>query len=135
MKDRSRRWLIQLQDQQSYNKPTTGSTTVFGDVSALAANKLGQSVSRISIQQLWWSCANGDGGDSFARLDYEDSDGDVPIMTLIDSGHFDFREFNGIPPETSSNSNENDINLVVPGAADSGNTYTVIAEFQKIYSE
>tara|TARA_Y100001937_G_scaffold4558_1_gene6016 strand:- start:761 stop:1186 length:426 start_codon:yes stop_codon:yes gene_type:complete len=113
----------------------SGSTTVFGDVSALAANKLGQSVSRISIQQLWWSCANGDGGDSFARLDYEDSDGDVPIITLIDSGHFDFREFNGIPPETSSNSNENDINLVVPAAADSGNTYTVIAEFQKIYSE
>ena len=48
---------------------------------------------------------------------------------------FDFRDFNGIPPNTSSNSNENDINLVVPGAADSGNTYTVIAEFQKIYSE
>jgi hypothetical protein len=93
------------------------------------------SVTRISIQQLWWSCANGDGGDSFARLDYEDSDGDIPIITLIDSGYFDFRDFNGIPPNTSSNSNENDINLVVPGAADSGNTYTVIAEFQKIYSE
>ena len=59
----------------------------------------------------------------------------MPIITLIDTGHFDFRDFNGIPPETSSNSNENDINLVIPGAADSGNTYTVIAEFQKIYSE
>jgi hypothetical protein len=94
-----------------------------------------QSVSRISIQQLWWSCANGDGGDSFARLDYEDSDGDIPIVTLIDSGYWDFRDFNGIPPNTSSNSNQNDINLVVPSAADSGNTYTVIAEFQKIYSE
>ena len=132
--------ILQQTDNKAYVKIVvqsdgTGGTTVFGDVSALAANKLGQSVSRISIQQLWWSCANGDGGDSFARLDYEDSDGDVPIITLIDTGHFDFRDFNGIPPETSSNSNENDINLVIHGAADSGNTYTVIAEFQKIYSE
>ena len=132
--------ILQQTDNKAYVKIVvqsdgTGGTTVFGDVSALAANKLGQSVSRISIQQLWWSCANGDGGDSFARLDYEDSDGDVPIITLIDTGHFDFRDFNAIPPETSSNSNENDINLVIPGAADSGNTYTVIAEFQKIYSE
>ena len=132
--------ILQQTDNKAYVKIVvesdgTGGTTVFGDVSALAANTLGQSVTRISIQQLWWSCANGDGGDSFARLDYEDSDGDIPIITLIDSGYFDFRDFNGIPPNTSSNSNENDINLVVPSAADSGNTYTVIAEFQKIYSE
>ena len=26
-----------------------------------------------------------------------------------------------------------DVNFVVPGAADSGNMYTVVAEFQKIY--
>jgi hypothetical protein len=106
-----------------------------GDVSALTANILGQAVKYLSVQQLWFSCSAGDGGDAFARLDAEDSDGDIPIITLIDSGYFDFRDFNGIPPNTSSNSNQNDINLVVPGAADSGNTYTVIAEFQKIYSE
>ena len=111
----------------------TGGTTVFGDVSSLANNKEGQSVSTISLQRLWWSCANGDGGDSFARLDYEDSDGDIPIVTLIDSGYWDFREFGGIPANTSSNSNQNDVNFVVPGAADSGNTYTCIAEFVKNY--
>ena len=111
----------------------TGGTTVFGDVSALADNKENQSVSTISLQRVWWSCANGDGGDSFARLDYEDSDGDIPIITLIDSGYWDFREFGGIPANTSSNSNENDVNFVVPGAADSGNTYTCIAEFIKNY--
>ena len=110
-----------------------GGTTVFGDVSALAANTLGQDVARISIQQLWWSCANGDGGDSFARIDYEDNDGDIPIVTLVDSGYWDFREFGGIPADKSSNSNQSDVNFVVPGAADSGNMYTVIAEFQKIY--
>ena len=111
----------------------SGGTTVFGDVSALAANTLGQSVARISLQQVWWSCENGDGGDSFARLDYEDSDGDIPIVTFIDSGYWDFRAFGGIPANTSSNSNQNDINLVIPSAADSGNTYTVIMEVQKIY--
>ena len=111
----------------------TGGTTVFADVSALAANANGQSVTTVSPQRIWWSCANGDGGDSFARLDFEDSDGDIPLVTLVDSGYWDFREFGGIPANTSSNSNQSDVNFVVPGAADSGNTYTVITEFIKNY--
>ena len=111
----------------------TGGTTVMGDVSALAANTLGQAVARISIQQLWFSCSEGDGGDAFARLEYEDSDGDIPIITLVSSGNFDFRSFGGLPANTSSNSNENDIQVVIPSTADSGNTFSIIAEFQKIY--
>ena len=111
----------------------TGGTTVFGDVSALAGNKEGQSVTTLSLQRVWWTCANGDGADAFARLDYEDSDGDIPIITLIDSGYWDFREFGGIPANTSSNSNENDVNFVVAAAAYSGNSYTCIAEFIKNY--
>ena len=116
-----------------YESDGTGGTTVFADVSALAANSNGDSVTTVSPQRIWWSCANGDGGDSFARLDFEDSDGDIPIVTLVDSGYWDFREFGGIPANTSSNSNQSDVNFVVPGAADSGNTYTVIAEFIKNY--
>ena len=111
----------------------TGGTTVFADVSALAANVSGESPTHLTLQRLWYSCSNGDAKDSFARLDYEDSDGDIPIVTLIDSGYWDFREFGGIPANTSSNSNQNDVNFVVPGAADDGNTYTVIAEFIKNY--
>ena len=111
----------------------TGGTTVFGDVSAFAKDEHGNSVSTLSLQRIWWSCANGDGGDAFARLDYEDSDGDIPIITLIDSGYWDFREFGGIPANTSSNSNENDVNFVVAAAADSGNSFTCIAEFIKNY--
>ena len=111
----------------------TGGTTVFGDVSALAKDEHGNSVSTLSLQRIWWSCAIGDGGDAFARLDYEDSDGDIPIITLIDSGYWDFREFGGIPANTSSNSNENDVNFVVAAAADSGNSFTCIAEFLKNY--
>ena len=111
----------------------TGGTTVFGDVSALTGNNEGQSVTTLSLQRVWWTCANGDGADAFARLDYEDSDGDIPIITLIDSGYWDFREFGGIPADKSSNSNQSDVNFVVAAAADSGNSYTCIAEFKKIY--
>ena len=111
----------------------TGGTTVFGDVSALTGNNEGQSVTTLSLQRVWWTCANGDGADAFARLDYEDSDGDIPIITLVDSGYWDFREFGGVPANISSNSNQYDVNFVVPGAADDGNTYTVVAEFIKNY--
>ena len=111
----------------------TGGTTVFADVSALAANVDGASPTHVTLQRLWYSCSNGDGKDSFARLDYEDSDGDIPIVALVGSGYWDFREFGGIPVDKSSNSNESDVNFVVPGAADSGNMYTVVAEFVKLY--
>ena len=111
----------------------TGGTTVMGDVSALAANNSGQAVARISIQQLWFSCSEGDGGDAFARLDYEDDDGDIPLITLVSNGYFDFRTFGGIPANTSSNTNQNDIHVVIPSTVDSGNTFSIIAEFQKIY--
>ena len=111
----------------------SGGTTVFADVSALAANAAGESCTHVTLQRVWWSCSNGDGQDSFARLDYEDSDGDIPIITLVDSGYWDFSEFGGIPADKSSNSNQSDVNFVVPSTADSGNMYTIIAEFQKIY--
>ena len=111
----------------------TGATTVFGDVSAMAARDDGTSVSHLALMRIWISCQGGDGGDSYARLDEEDSDGDIPIIGLTGTGHWDFRDFGGIPADKTSNSNESDVNLVVPGAADSGNMYTIVAEFQKIY--
>ena len=111
----------------------TGATTVFGDVSAMAARDDGTSVSHLALMRIWFSCQGGDGGDSYARLDEADSDGDIPIIGLTGTGHWDFRDFGGIPADKTSNSNESDVNFVVPGAADSGNMYTVVAEFQKIY--
>ena len=112
----------------------TGGTTVFGDVSAMATNAEGQSCLHLVIQRLWFSCDTGNGGDSFARLDEEDDDGDIPIIGLTGTGYWDFREFGGMKTDKSSNSNQSDINLVVPGAADSGNMYTLVAEFIKLYS-
>ena len=111
----------------------TGGTTVYGDVSARAKNSRGASCLHLVLQRIWFSCQGGDGGDSYARLDEEDSDGDIPIIGLTGSGYWDFREFGGIKTDKSSNSNQSDVNFVVPGTADAANMYTVIAEFKKLY--
>ena len=111
----------------------TGSTTVFADVSALTARGDGTSATYVNLQQVWFACDTGDGGDTHARLDYEDSDADIPMLGLVGTGHWDFRSFGGIQPNTTSNSNEYDVNLVIPGEADDGNMYTVVAEFNKVY--
>ena len=113
----------------------TGKTTVFGDVSALAANAAGASVAHLNLQRIWFSCQGGDGGDSYARLDEEDDDGDIPVLGLTGTGYWDFREFGGLKTDKSSNTNESDVNFVVAAAADSGNMYTVVAEFKKLYSD
>ena len=111
----------------------TGATTVFGDVSAMTARLDGTSVAHLALLRIWFSCQGGDGGDSYARLDEEDDDGDIPVIGLTGTGYWDFREFGGIPADKSSNTNESDVNLVVPGTADAANMYTIVAEFQKIY--
>ena len=111
----------------------TGGTTVFGDVSAMATNSHGDSCLHLVLQRVWFSSVSGDGGDSYVRMDEEDSDGDIPVIGLVGAGYWDFREFGGLKTDKSTNSNQSDVNLVVPGAADSGNMHTVIAEFKKLY--
>ena len=111
----------------------SGGTTVFGDVSEMVARADGTSVAHLALLRIWFSCQGGDGGDSYARLDEEDDDGDIPVIGLTGTGYWDFREFGGIPADKSSNTNQSDVNLVVPGTADAANMYTIVAEFQKIY--
>ena len=111
----------------------SGATTVFGDVSAMATNSNGDSCLHLQLLRVWYSSDTGDGGDSYVRMDEEDDDGDIPIIGLVGAGYWDFREFGGLKTDKSSNTNQSDVNLVVPGAADSGNMHTVIAEFKKIY--
>ena len=113
----------------------SGATTIFGDVSTMAKNSEGSSCAHLVLQRIWFSCSPGNGFDSFARLDEEDDDGDIPILGLTGSGYWDFREFGGIKTDKSSNTNQSDVNFVVAGAADSGNMYTAIAEFKKLYSD
>ena len=113
----------------------SGGTTVFGDVSAMATNENGASCLHLVLQRIWFSCQGGDGGDSYARLDEEDDDGDIPIIGLTGTGYWDFREFGGMKTDKSSNTNQSDVNFVVPGTADAANMYTVVAEFKKLYQE
>ena len=112
-----------------------GGSTVFGDVSAMANNANGASCLHLVLQRVWFSAQGGDGGDSFIRMDEEDDDGDIPIIGLTGTGYWDFREFGGLKTDKSNNTNQSDVNLVVAGAADAGNMYTVIAEFKKLYQE
>ena len=125
-----KRFVVKLVNQSDGN----GGTTVFGDVSAMTARADGTAVAHLALLRVWFSSQGGDGGDSYARLDEEDDDGDIPIIGLTGAGYWDFREFGGIPADKSNNTNESDVNFVVPGTADSGNIYTVVAEFKKLYS-
>ena len=110
-----------------------GGTTVFGDVSAMAKNGEGASCLHLVLQRVWFSSDTGDGGDAYIRMDEEDNNGDIPVLGLTGTGYWDFREFGGLKTDKSANSNQSDVNLVVAGAADAGNMYTVIAEFKKLY--
>ena len=113
----------------------SGGTTVFGDVSAMATNENGASCLHLVLQRVWFSSDTGDGGDSYVRMAEEDDDGDIPIIGLVGSGYWDFREFGGMKTDNSANPNESDVNLVVPGTADAATMYTVVADFKKLYSD
>ena len=129
LQENDARVVIKIVNQSDGN----GGTTVFGDVSAMATNENGASCLHLVLQRVWFSAQGGDGGDSFIRMDEEDNNGDIPIIGLTGSGYWDFREFGGLKTDKSANSNQSDVNLVVAGAADAGNMYTVIAEFKKLY--
>ena len=106
-----------------------GSTTVLFDSSARTTNGV---ATKGALQRIWFSCSNGNGFDAFGRLDFEDSDGDRPLLGFTGTGYWDFREFGGCPASRDANTN-GDINFVVPGAADAGNMYSIVAEFIKEY--
>ena len=123
------RVVIKIVNQSDGN----GGTTVFGDVSAMAKNGEGASCLHLVLQRVWFSSDTGDGGDAFIRMDEEDNNGDIPVLGLTGTGYWDFREFGGLKTDKSANTNQSDVNFVVAGAADSGNMYTAIAEFKKLY--
>ena len=129
MQENDARVVIKIVNESDGN----GGTTVFGDVSAMAKNGEGASCLHLVLQRIWFSCVSGDGGDTYGRLDEEDSDGDIPVLGLTGTGYWDFREFGGIPADKSSNSNQSDVNFVVPSTADAANMYTIVAEFKKLY--
>jgi|TARA_R100000781_G_C4071302_1_gene124556 hypothetical protein len=111
----------------------SGSTTVFGDRSTMASLPNGKTCKTLSIQRLWFATDNS--SPAYARLDYEDDDGDIPILGLVGTGYWDFREFGGLAANQTANDNEDDINLVVPSTAVDGSMFTVVMECTKTYTE
>jgi hypothetical protein len=111
----------------------SGSTTVFGDRSARPSLPNGKTCKTLSIQRVWFATDNS--SPAYARLDYEDDDGDIPILGLVGTGYWDFREFGGLPANQTANDNEDDINLVVPSTAVNGSMFTVVMECTKTYTE
>ena len=106
------------------------------DVSALNARSADSAAcSRVTIDQVWY-----DVGGLRAALEFDATSNVVGLVLGGSaaagnvSGHWDYRSFGGIKTDKSNNTNESDVNFVVPGAADSGNMYTVVAEFRKLYS-
>ena len=84
LQENDKRVVIKIVNESDGN----GGTTVFGDVSALAANAAGASVAHLNLQRIWFSCQGGDGGDTYARLDEEDDDGDEASInnTFVNAG-------------------------------------------------
>ena len=76
LQQNDRRVVIKIVNQSD----GTGGTTVFGDVSAMDARTDGTAVTHLNLQRIWFSCQGGDGGDAYARIDEEDSDGDIPVL-------------------------------------------------------
>ena len=110
-----------------------GGTTIIADISALDARADGAACLHVSVQRVWYSAQGGDGGDSYLRIDEEDNDGDIPVLALTGNGYMDFRDFGGIPADKSTNTNQSDVQVVVPAAADAGNAYSLVVEFKKLY--
>ena len=72
LQENDQRVVIKIVNQSDGN----GGTTVFGDVSAMTARADGTAVAHLALLRVWFSSQGGDGGDSYARLDEEDDDGE-----------------------------------------------------------
>lgn len=64
---------------------------------------------------------------------YWEATADVPILTLYDSGEFEFCRFQGLPNNAGTGVTGN-VKLATLGWASGTQTYSVVLEFQKIYS-
>ena len=84
----------------------TGATTVFGDVSAMDAREDGTAVAHLALLRVWYSCQGGDGGDSYARLDEEDDDGDIPIIGISPSLSSSSKRANESKPSPGEQENQ-----------------------------
>jgi hypothetical protein len=99
------------------------------DVSALAANAAGTSCSEVRVMRVSHAIVG------MSVKMFLNATANVLLMELAESsnGHMDFKDFGGIPNNAGSGKN-GDILFTTLGH-DSGDTYSVVLEMVKVYSD
>ena len=99
------------------------------DVSALASNSEGKSCSEVKVLRVSHAIVG------MSVKMFLNATANVLLMELAESsnGHMDFKDFGGIPNNAGSGKN-GDILFTTLGH-DSGDTYSVVLEMVKVYSD
>ena len=99
------------------------------DVSALASNSEGKSCSEVKVMRVSHAIVG-----MSVQL-FLDATSNVLLMELAESsnGHMDFKDFSGIPNNAGSGKT-GDILFTTKGHS-SGDTYSVVLEMTKVYSD
>ena len=109
----------------------TGGTTKIVDVSTLTTNNQGQTCTTVTLNKVWFNVSAG--VTAPVQLQWDLTSGtQTPLLSLNYDDTYDFSTIGGLgnPKETNYSG---DIDAVVPGAASSGETYTLICEWIKNY--
>tara|TARA_R100001143_G_C3234436_1_gene76227 strand:+ start:24 stop:440 length:417 start_codon:yes stop_codon:yes gene_type:complete len=102
------------------------------DVSGLDTNYEGETCTRITLTQLWY-----DIGGMRVAIEWNATSNVVALVlggsaaAGVETGHFDFREWGGIPNNAGSGIN-GDVDLTTHGHT-AHDHYTIVAEFRKSY--
>ena len=99
------------------------------DVSALAANSAGTSCSEVRVMRVSHAIVG------MSVQMFLNASANVLLMELAESsnGHMDFKDFGGIPNNSGSGKN-GDILFTTVGHG-SGDTYSIVLEMVKVYSD
>ena len=99
------------------------------DVSALAANSAGTSCSEVRVMRVSHAIVG------MSVQMFLNASANVLLMQLAESsnGHMDFKDFGGIPNNSGSGKN-GDILFTTVGHS-SGDTYSIVLEMVKVYSD
>ena len=99
------------------------------DVSALAANAAGVSCSEVRVMRISHAIVG------MSVQVFLDASSNVLLMELAESsnGHMDFKDFGGLPNNAGSGK-DGDILFTTKGHS-SGDTYSIVLEMVKVYSD
>tara|TARA_R100001163_G_scaffold32402_2_gene25228 strand:+ start:651 stop:1058 length:408 start_codon:yes stop_codon:yes gene_type:complete len=99
------------------------------DVSALAANAAGVSCSEVRVMRISHAIVG------MSVQVFLDASSNVLLMELAESsnGHMDFRDFGGLPNNAGSGKT-GDVLFTTKGHS-SGDTYSIVLEMVKVYSD